>query len=152
MEQSTYDPCLLTTCTAIDSGPFGLVGLQTDDTLTLANDAFAHMEEDELQKAKFTAKPREQLTREHPLKFNGCMIALTGLNNITLTQTCQCKNLCIANPSKSTDIVSSRGMVWKDVDLRGQYIVIRVRGAYIAITCQPEASFDLSYAAQVTDP
>src|SRR4051812_12527854 len=107
MEQSTYDPCLLTTCTVIDSGPFGLVGLQTDDTLTLANDTFAHMEEDELQKAKFTAKPCEQLTCEHSLKFNGCMIALTGLNNITLTQTCQCKNLHIANPSKLTDVVSS---------------------------------------------
>jgi hypothetical protein len=152
MEQSTYDPCLLTTCTAVDDGPFGLVGLQTDDTLTLANDIFAQMEEDELQKAKFTAKPREQLTHGHPLKFNGCMITLTELNNIALTQTRQCKNLRIANPSKSTDVVSSRGMVRKDVDPKGQYIAMRARGAYIATICQPEASFDLSRAAQITDP
>ena len=28
----------------------------------------------------------------------------------------------------------------------------RARGTYIAFTCQPEASFDLSYAAQVINP
>jgi hypothetical protein len=152
MEQSTYDPCLLTTGTAVESGPFGLVGLQTDDTLALANDVFAQMEEDELQKAKFTAKPREKLTREHPLKFNGCTITLMDSNNLALTQTRQCENLRVVNPSKSTDIVSSRGVVRKDVDPKGQYVAMRVRGAYIATICQPEASFDLSHAAQVTDP
>jgi hypothetical protein len=33
-----------------------------------------------------------------------------------------------------------------------QYIAQRARGAYIASVCQPEASFDLSFAAQVTNP
>src|SRR5438876_724687 len=80
------------------------------------------------------------------------MIALTGLNNITLTQMHQCKNLRITNPSKSTNVMSSQGMVQKDIDPRGQYIAIRVRGAYITTTCQPEASFDLSHAAQIMDP
>ena len=28
----------------------------------------------------------------------------------------------------------------------------RARGAYIATVCQPEAAFDLSFAAQVTNP
>jgi len=35
--------------------------------------------------------------------------------------------------------------------LKGQYVAMRARGAYIATICQPEACFDLSYAAQVTD-
>jgi hypothetical protein len=32
-----------------------------------------------------------------------------------------------------------------------QYIAQRARGAYIASVCQPEVSFDLSFAAQVTN-
>ena len=35
---------------------------------------------------------------------------------------------------------------------KDQYIAQRARGAYIATVCQPEAAFDLSFAAQVTDP
>ena len=58
MTQSTYDPCLLHTST----NGFGLVGLQTDDTLFLADLEFARNEETELQKAKFLAKDQEQLT------------------------------------------------------------------------------------------
>ena len=46
IEQSTYDPCLLH-C----KEPFGLVGLQTDDTLFLADSAFAMRESDGLAKA-----------------------------------------------------------------------------------------------------
>ncbi len=60
MTQSTYDPCLLHTST----NRFGLVGLQTDDTLFLADLEFAYNEEAELQKAKFLAKDWEQLTTE----------------------------------------------------------------------------------------
>ena len=58
MTQSTYDPCLLYTST----NGFGVVGLQTDDTLFLADPEFANTEEVKLQKAKFLAKEREQLT------------------------------------------------------------------------------------------
>ena len=36
MDQSTYDPCLL-----YSNNPFGVVGLQTDDTLILATHDFA---------------------------------------------------------------------------------------------------------------
>ena len=55
MNQSTYDPCLLYTST----NGFGVVGLQTDDTLFLADADFASSEETELQKAKFLVKVRE---------------------------------------------------------------------------------------------
>ena len=41
MDQSTYDPCLLH---VNDSTSFGVIGLQTDDTLILANSPFADSE------------------------------------------------------------------------------------------------------------
>ena len=44
MNQSTYDPCLLYT----NTNGFGVVGLQTDDTLFLADDIFATAEEERL--------------------------------------------------------------------------------------------------------
>ena len=63
----TYNPCLLHT----SENGFGVVGLQTDDTLFLANDVFAATEQLELGKAGFLAKEREKLTLSTPIKFNG---------------------------------------------------------------------------------
>jgi hypothetical protein len=40
MEQPTYDPCLL-----YSNQPFGIVGLQTDDTLFVTDDHFAEQEQ-----------------------------------------------------------------------------------------------------------
>jgi hypothetical protein len=67
--QSTYNPCLL-----YSNKPFGIVGLQTDDTLFLADKTFADTEKNELYKAKFIAKERERLTAVTPLKFNKAII------------------------------------------------------------------------------
>jgi len=79
MDQSTYDPCLLQS-----NKPFGIVGLQTDDTLFLADKTFVEAEQNELRKAKFIAKERKQLTVDTPLKFNGGLIQLVS-DGITLT-------------------------------------------------------------------
>jgi hypothetical protein len=46
IEQSTYDPCLL-----YNTNPFGVVGLQTNDTLFVADAEFADLEQTHLQKA-----------------------------------------------------------------------------------------------------
>ena len=54
MDQSTYDPCLLQS-----NKPFGIVGLQTDNTLFLADEAFAKAEQNKLYKVKFIAKECE---------------------------------------------------------------------------------------------
>jgi hypothetical protein len=145
MDQSTYDPCLLQS-----NEPFGIVGLQTDDTLLLADETFAEVEQNELHRAKFMAKEREQLTVDTPLKFNGGLIQLVS-DGITLTQERQCKNLSTitVKPAAST---SSRGVTRASLTLKDQYIAQRARGAYIASVCQPEASFDLSFAAQVINP
>ena len=54
--------------------------------------------------------------------------------------------------NQATNITSSRGKVRKNISPREQYVAQRALGAYIASMTQPEASFDLSFAAQVSDP
>jgi hypothetical protein len=61
------------------------VGLQTDNTLFLADKTFAEAEQNELHKAKFIAKERKQLMVNTPLKFNSSLIQLVS-DKITLTQ------------------------------------------------------------------
>jgi hypothetical protein len=55
---------------------FGVVGLQTNNTLFLVNKSFAEAKESELKKANFLAKAREQLTFTTPIKFNSGQIEL----------------------------------------------------------------------------
>jgi hypothetical protein len=145
MEQSTYDPCLL-----YSNQPFGVVGLQTDDTLFVGDDGFAEKEQLGLEKAQFLAKERERLTTTHDLKFNGGIIHADD-TGITLTQERQCKNLRTVS-NKNTTTTSIRGAVRKNLSIKDQYIAQRARGAYIASVCQPEASYDLSVAAQAVEP
>ena len=148
MTQSTYDPCLLYTENSSRSG-FGIVGLQTDDTLFLADKMFAVKEEEQLHKANLLAKEREKLDNE-TIKFNGGCIKRES-NVIHLTQERQCRNLHLV-ALKSTDLTSSRGKIRKAVTPKDQYVAQRARAAYIATMCQPEAAFDLSFAAQIVNP
>jgi hypothetical protein len=232
MDQSTYDPCLL----YISINGFGIIGLQTDDTLFLANPEFATAKETKL---KFLAKEREQLSTQHSIKFNRGQISLrdNGLvkltqerqcynlrlvttiadiaafiqgltpflnsrhneinrppekdvfadienaklhkakflarehktlgsqhsikflrgqislidNRVEFTQERQCQNLKLVT-TKNISLTNSRGETRQRVVPKDQYIAQRARGAYIATVCQPEAAFDLSFAAQVTNP
>ena len=50
------------------------MGLQTDDTLFLADKTFVEVEQNKLYKVKFIAKEHEQLTINTPLKFNSGLI------------------------------------------------------------------------------
>ena len=65
MKESTYDPCLL-----YSFGPFGVVEIQTDDILILADNNFARKDETVIQSTKIMTKERKYLTYAHPLKFN----------------------------------------------------------------------------------
>jgi hypothetical protein len=145
MEQSTYDPCLL-----FRNKPYGIIGLQTDDTLISGDQDFADIEENQLKKANFTAKDREKLTATDSLKFNGGLIQLESTGAITLTQARQCQNLQLIIDGKATT-TSSRGSIREGLDTKDQFVAQRARGAYISSVCQPEAAFDLSVAAQATD-
>jgi len=135
MATSTYDPCLLITT---PPGPFGIVGMQTDDTLILCDDEFGRLEETELDKAKFTAKPRERLMTNSPLIFNGCILGKEHNDSIYLRQKKQGEKLKLIKRGSTAS--------------KQQYMEQRARGAYIASICQPEAAFDLSTAAQHKDP
>src|SRR6266536_2037104 len=135
MEQSTYDPCLL-----YSNGPFGVIGLQTDDTLFVADDKFAEQEQIQLQKAGFLAKERERLTSSKDLKFNGGIIRLKADRSLTLTQERQCKNLKLVSNEKAST-TSSRGTIRQDLSTKEQYVAQCARGAYIASVCQPEAAY-----------
>ena len=135
MSTSTYDPCLLITNNGADE--FGIVGLQTDDTLSIGTPTFSAAEEAALQRAHFRAKPKDRLSENQPLEFNGCTLTLQG-DTILLTQKGQGSKITLIDPQGAD---------------RGQkYMEQRARGAYIASICQPEASFDLSSAAQIQDP
>jgi hypothetical protein len=62
-----------------------------------------------------------------------------------------CKNLRLVT-TYTADLTSARGSVRKAVTPKDQYVAKRARGAYIATVSQPEAAFDLSFAAQVINP
>ncbi len=134
MEPSTYDPCLLI---STNKERFGIVAMQTDDTLGLSNDRFAILEDEELRKAQFTAKPKETLSTAKPLQFNGCTLSLAN-DTIKLTQKGQGTKIELVD--------------LKSADRKQIYVQQRARGAYIASICQPEAAFDLSVAAQHQEP
>ena len=136
MATSTYDPCLLITTT---DKAFGVVGMQTDDTLILGSKEFDALEEDELTKAKFSAKPKELLSENNPLIFNGCILTQKeGDVAVEIQQKEQGKKLKPIN--------------FKSKDSKHEYMEQRACGAYIATICQPEAAFDLSVAAQHQNP
>jgi hypothetical protein len=67
--QSTYNLCLL-----YSNKLFGIVGLQTDNTLFFVDKTFADTKENKLYKTKFMAKKQEKLTVITPLKFNRAII------------------------------------------------------------------------------
>jgi hypothetical protein len=55
---------------------FGVVGLQTNNTIFFADKSFIEAEKSELYKANFLAKDRKQLTFLTPIKFNSGQIEL----------------------------------------------------------------------------
>jgi hypothetical protein len=134
MVTSTYDPCLLITTT---ENAFGIVGMQTDDTLILGSEEFSILENDELTKANLSAKPKEVLCSNTPLIFNGCI----------LTQHEDAMELRQKEQAKKLKLVDA-----KSKNFKHEYMEQRARGAYIATICQPEAAFDLSVAAQHQNP
>jgi hypothetical protein len=147
MIESTFDSCLLH-IEFIFINRFGVIDIQTDDTLILADDEFVTLEQNELVRARLTFKQREKLISTTSIKFNDDLIFLSD-NSLLLTQSKQFDQIKLINLSSSVNLTSSRGEIRKLVTPKDQYIAQRARGAYIATVSQPEASFDLSLAAQI---
>ncbi|KHJ34520.1 hypothetical protein EV44_g3335 [Erysiphe necator] len=82
METSTFDPCLLVT--SRENINFGIVRMQIDDTIILADEGFSVQEEERLLEAEFLAKSKERLTVNTPLDFTGC--TLTSMNDSNCLQ------------------------------------------------------------------
>ena len=80
MKKSIYNPCFL-----YGLSLFCIMRIQIDDTLILANNDFASIEEDVIRSAKIITKDRKHFTSVHPLKFNGTQIKL-DLNKKILTK------------------------------------------------------------------
>ena len=133
MTTSTYDPCLL--ISSDRSKGFGVIGMQTDDTIMLADRRF---HDDEDAQMVFKSKPKQALEATGEIVFNGCRIRRTA-DTVEMTQKGQGSRIELV----TTD---SGDMTTKC------YVEQRARGAYIASICQPEAAFDLSTAAQTRDP
>ncbi len=156
MMKSTYDSCLLfINQNDPSSNVFGLIEMQTDDTLMLRDDRFAELEESELKKAKLMSKKREMLTAFIPIKFNDEVINLITNKNdyiLSLTQLSQFDQIRLINISISIDLISSRDQIRKMMTSKDQYVAQRTRSVYIATMTQSKASFDLSLIVQITNP
>jgi hypothetical protein len=148
MTKSTYDPCLL----FINQSVFGLIEMQTDDTLMLRDDRFAELEESELKKAKLMFKRREMLITLISIKFNDEMIIIDSSDTLFLNQLKQFDQIRLINMTTSVDLIDSRKQIRKMMTSKDQYVTQRAREAYIVTMTQSEAAFDLSLAVQVTNP
>ncbi|KAM4061493.1 DUF1421 multi-domain protein [Hirsutella rhossiliensis] len=129
MSTSTYDLCFLITNKGPDN--FGIVGMQTDDTLMLGTQRFSALEEAELVKAQFRAKPKTTMTPGTSIDFNGAKITLqdtTFHNALLLQQKGQAAKI------EPIDI--------KAYDRAQQYVEQRARGAGLIrhLYCCPAAS------------
>ncbi|KAK2036790.1 hypothetical protein LZ31DRAFT_580399 [Colletotrichum somersetense] len=96
------------------------------------------LEEKELEKATFTAKPKQLLTADNFITFNGGVLSLASNGKLTLRQKDQGKKLQPVDPDSPT--------------AQQDYVQQRARGAYIASICQPKACFNYSVAAQHQSP
>ena len=146
MMQSIYDSCLL-----YKSDPFGIVRLQIDDTLLLADNQFADAEDEAIKSAKIMIKNRECLTKTKSIKFNGTLIELTPKGNLMMTPGMQVSNIFLIKNLEALTI-SSRSVIRTGLTSKNQYVAHRTKDAYIASICQPKTSFDLSSAVQTTQP
>jgi hypothetical protein len=58
----------------ITKAAFNVIKIQTDNTLILRSKEFDTIKDNKLTKAKFSAKPKELLSLETLLIFNGCIL------------------------------------------------------------------------------
>ena len=108
--------------------------MQTNNTLFLTSEEFATLKNSELWKAYLTAKPKDKLSAESNLIFNGCVVTMESDSTIHLTQKDQSKKLQPVNK--------------KGENLQQDYFEQYACSTYIALICQPKTSFDLFITAQ----
>ncbi len=119
MMKSTFDSCLLHISQIEFINLFEIVDLQTDDTLILADDEFATLEEKKLARAHLTFKKRENLNLIISIKFNDELITLANDDNALLfTQSKQFDQIKLINLTSSINLMSSREEIRKMITLK----------------------------------
>ena len=146
MHQSIYDFCLLHINVIFGGKGFGVIDFQIDDTLILADEHFAEVEEIELHRIKLLVKFRKQLIIIISIKFNGGYLKQQN-NSIFFNQKRLCQFFRSVKP-QSIDLINTRGVIKKLTTLKNQYIVQRIRRAYIVFLFQSKISFDFSFVVQ----
>ena len=141
MTESTYDPCLFH---CIE--PFAVIGFQTDDILIFVSDHFAIKKNKIIKTVNFMIKQREGLATTNPIKFNGMKIKLDENGTINIKHASYVESISLIKNHESS-IISFRDVIREKLTSKNQYIAHQTRDAYVASICQPEASFNLSYAA-----
>jgi hypothetical protein len=85
----------------------------------------------------FKSKAKIELKKKIVIVFNKSITTYSEDNIVTIKQKKQDKKLLLVNISE---------------DIKQQYLEQRVRNAYLASICQPEAAFNLATAAQAATP
>ena len=147
MIEFTYDFCLLY---RHESFGFEIVEFQIDDTLMLTNEAFAAEKKNAIK--KFLTKSRSCLISTETIKFNELKIELHFFNEFFHVYIYFRQKMHIDEISfiKQQTIFSTnnRGVVKENLGINDQYVVQKIKGAYLAFFCQSKVSFDLSYVVQ----
>lgn len=139
MEPSTFDLFFIySKNSSKTNGNFGVIGLQTDDTLLAANQAFLNEKQKAVKEVRFLHKPLKILDENQPLNFNSTTYIIVE-NSIHITQKRQINCIKLTDTSLNTSI------------LKTNYTAQRVRGAYVATISQPEASF-FSFSSSTNHP
>ena len=128
MTESTYNPCLL-----YRSGPLEILRIQIDNTLILANNNFASMEEEAFKDTKIITKDWKYLTFTKSIKFNKAQIKLDS-NGIVLTKKSHVGGIFLVT-KHDADSTSLSEIAKKKLSLKEQYLAQRARSAYIAFVC-----------------
>lgn len=96
LKQLLYNLCLLYTYG--NDNAFGIVGLQTDNTLFLANDKFAERKQDKLV---YAAKSQKILAINHFFAFNNIILHWHDNGKLSITQEWQCAKIeCVKTKNK----------------------------------------------------
>jgi hypothetical protein len=120
--------------------------MQTDDTLILADQSFAVVENETIISANIMIKTREQLISNNSLKFNDTRIERLDSNEpIYYRQETHIQEIQLIQLIESI-ITSARDKVRIKLTSRKQYVTQRARETYLTFICQSEAFFDLSHA------
>ncbi|PVH72590.1 hypothetical protein DL98DRAFT_432909, partial [Cadophora sp. DSE1049] len=115
-----------------ENSEFGIVKIQTNDTLILGNDSFITKKKKKIAKTKFLTKPIQVLNPSESLTFNRYTITING-DSFYILQKSQNTRLKLVNVKKE--------------NYKKTYIKQRACRAYIIIIYQPEVIFNLLVTA-----